>query len=194
MLGVKQLEKLFCRIPISVLRDDVKYDSFVIGSDKDLQVLPHCRCSNQNPQSSGHPGFSSSMPVGASSVAPVIASEAVLVASLSFAFNLNCSGDAGVGETGPLGEVAFATPDSPATVLVFGEVGVPDGVEDALHDDDDDDDDVEFATIADDTYQETTDLRLSCPSTSENLCSRQHEVYPEPHQTTATPDLPDATQ
>ncbi|KAL4300222.1 hypothetical protein AHAS_Ahas17G0179300 [Arachis hypogaea] len=26
-----------------MLRDDVKYDSFVISSDEDLQVLFHCR-------------------------------------------------------------------------------------------------------------------------------------------------------
>ncbi|RYR07327.1 hypothetical protein Ahy_B05g074659 [Arachis hypogaea] len=41
--GVKRVEKLFYRIPILVLRDDVKYDSFVIGSDEDLEVLFHCR-------------------------------------------------------------------------------------------------------------------------------------------------------
>ncbi|XP_025629054.1 uncharacterized protein [Arachis hypogaea] len=94
------------------------------------------------------------MSVGASSVAPVIVPEAILVASPSFAFNLNHSGDAGVGETGPLGEVAFVTPDSPATVPVFGEIGVPDGVEDAPYDDDDDDG-VEPATIADDHDDDT---------------------------------------
>ncbi|RYR57630.1 hypothetical protein Ahy_A05g023335 [Arachis hypogaea] len=41
--GVKRVEKLFYRNPILVLWDDVKYDSFVIGSDKDLEVLFHCR-------------------------------------------------------------------------------------------------------------------------------------------------------
>ena len=40
--GMKRVEKLFYRISISVLRDDVKYDSFVIGSDEDLRVLFHC--------------------------------------------------------------------------------------------------------------------------------------------------------
>ncbi|RYR24341.1 hypothetical protein Ahy_B02g057839 [Arachis hypogaea] len=43
LLGIKQVEKLLYRIPISVLRDDVKYDSFVISSDEDLQVLHNCR-------------------------------------------------------------------------------------------------------------------------------------------------------
>ncbi|RYR46589.1 hypothetical protein Ahy_A07g032333 [Arachis hypogaea] len=40
--GVKRVKKLFYRISISVLHDGVKYDSFVIGSDGDLQVLIHC--------------------------------------------------------------------------------------------------------------------------------------------------------
>ncbi|XP_016169084.1 uncharacterized protein LOC107611698 [Arachis ipaensis] len=142
LLGVKRVEKLFYRIPISILRDDVKYDSFVIGSDNDLQVLHHClSCSR-------------SIPVSVSSIAPIIAPEAVLVASPSFALNLNRSDNAGVGETRPLGEVAFATLGSPTTIPVFGEIGVPNGVEDALHDDDDDDD-VESATIADDSDDDT---------------------------------------
>ncbi|XP_057734553.1 uncharacterized protein LOC130949994 [Arachis stenosperma] len=172
---MKWVEKLFYRIPISVLRDDVKYDSFVISSNEDLQVLFHCRLqfsevrtpellaklvdvvssfggSNRNPQYSRHPACSNSMPVGASSAVPVIVPEAILVASPSFAANLNRSGDAGVGETRQLGEVAIAMPSTPIMVPIFGEGGVPDGIEDALHDDDDDDDDdVESATIADDS-------------------------------------------
>ncbi|RYQ86923.1 hypothetical protein Ahy_B10g106527 [Arachis hypogaea] len=160
--GVKRVEKLFYRILISVLRDDVKYDSFVISSDEYLQVLFHCRrqfpkvrtsellaklvdvvCSsggsNRNPQSSGHPSCSSSMPVGASSAVLVIVPKAVLVASPSFAANLNRNGDTGVGETGLLGEVAIATPGTPIMVSIFGKGRVLDGVENALHDDDDDD-------------------------------------------------------
>ncbi|XP_015969106.1 uncharacterized protein LOC107492582 [Arachis duranensis] len=177
LLSIKRVEKLFYRIPISVLHDDVKCDSFVIGSDKDLQVLHYYRRqfpevrtpkllaklvdvvsssggSNRNSQSSGHPACSSSMAVGASSVASVITLEAVLVAYPFFAFNLNYSDDAGVGETGPLGEVAFATPGFSTMAPVFGEVGVSDGVEDALYDDDDDDD-VEPVTIADDNDDDT---------------------------------------
>ncbi|RYR34957.1 hypothetical protein Ahy_A10g050024 isoform B [Arachis hypogaea] len=86
MQCVKRVEKLFYKILIFVLRDDVKYDSFVIGSDEDLQVLFHCRrqffevrtpellaklvdvvCSsggsNRNPQPSAMASCSSSMPV-----------------------------------------------------------------------------------------------------------------------------------
>ncbi|XP_020983956.1 uncharacterized protein LOC110274227 [Arachis duranensis] len=173
--GVKRVEKLFYRIPISVLRDDVKYDSFIISSDEDLQVLFHCRRrfpkvrtpellaklvdvvsssgdSNRNPYSAEHPTYTSSMHVGSSSVVPVIAPEADLVASPSFVVNLNHSDDPGVGEAGLFGEVAIMTTDSLAMVPVFIVVGVPDGVEDAVHDDDDD---VEPATIADDSDDET---------------------------------------
>ncbi|XP_057740514.1 uncharacterized protein LOC130957687 [Arachis stenosperma] len=96
MQRVKRVENLFYRILISVLRDDVKYDSFVIGSDEDLQVLFHCSqqfskvrspkilakfidvvCNsgglNQNPQPSAMVACSSSMSVGiSSSSVPVI--------------------------------------------------------------------------------------------------------------------------
>ncbi|XP_015940141.1 uncharacterized protein LOC107465685 [Arachis duranensis] len=176
--GVKQVEKLFYRIPISVLRDDVKYDSFVISSDEDMQVLFHCRCqfpkvrspkllaklvdvasssggSNRNLHSTGHLASSSAMPIGSSSAVLVIAPEPALVASPSFAVNLNHNCDAFVGEAGPLGGGAFMAPSSSPFVPIFGEVGAPDGVEDALHDDDDDDDDVEPATITDDSDEET---------------------------------------
>ncbi|RYQ91941.1 hypothetical protein Ahy_B09g098008 isoform A [Arachis hypogaea] len=39
--GIKRVDKLFYRISIFVVRDDVKYDSFAIGSYEDLQVLFH---------------------------------------------------------------------------------------------------------------------------------------------------------
>ncbi|RYR05239.1 hypothetical protein Ahy_B06g085113 isoform B [Arachis hypogaea] len=91
--GVKQVQKLFYRISISVLRDDVKYDSFIIGSDEDLQVLFHCLWhfsevrtpellaklvnvvsssggSNRNTQTLGTVVGSSLRPVGASSSVP----------------------------------------------------------------------------------------------------------------------------
>ncbi|XP_015932908.1 uncharacterized protein LOC107459208 [Arachis duranensis] len=178
--GVKWVEKLCYRIPISVLRDDVKYDSFIISNDEDFKVLFHC-ChqfpemrisdllaklvdvvsssggSNKNPHSIGHSAWFSSMPVGSSSVVPVIAPEPDLVASPSFAVNLNRSCDAVVGEAGPLGKVAFAMPSSPVRVLIYRAVGVLDGVEDALHDDDD----VEPATIADDSDDETPQTTLA---------------------------------
>ncbi|RYR12361.1 hypothetical protein Ahy_B04g069896 isoform B [Arachis hypogaea] len=155
---------LFYRIPICVLRDDVKYDSFFIGSDKDLQVLFHCRhqfpevrttellaklvdvvcnsgCSNQNPQSSTVPTCSSLVPFGASSAMLVITHEAALVASSSFAANLNCSRD--------------------------GEI-------DILHDDDDDDD-VDPVTIADDSDD---DIARTTPVVGGKASSSRTQQYP----------------
>ncbi|RYR39390.1 hypothetical protein Ahy_A09g044908 [Arachis hypogaea] len=41
--GMKRVQKLFYRISISVLREDVKYDCFTVRSDEDLQVLFYCR-------------------------------------------------------------------------------------------------------------------------------------------------------
>ncbi|XP_057719455.1 uncharacterized protein LOC130933864 [Arachis stenosperma] len=157
--GVKRVEKLFYRILISVLRDDVKYDSFVIGSNKDLEVLFYCRRqfsevripellaklvdvvfnskgSNRNFQAPAMTACSSSRPICASSSVPVIAPEAMVVASPSFAANLNYSGDEEVGIT------------DTAPVSLQG--GTPDGIDDVLRDDDDNDD-VEPDIIADDS-------------------------------------------
>ncbi|XP_015966347.1 uncharacterized protein LOC107490090 [Arachis duranensis] len=145
--GVKQAQKLFYHILISVLRDDVKYDSFVIGSDEDLQVLFHC-CrqfpkartpelltklvdvvsssggSNRNTQTLGTVAGSSSRPVGACSSVPVNAPRDEPVASPSFAVDLNCNGG--------------------------GECGTSTGIGDALLDDNGDDD-VEPDLIDDDS-------------------------------------------
>ncbi|XP_016185724.1 uncharacterized protein LOC107627406 [Arachis ipaensis] len=145
--GVERVRKLFYRIPISVLRDDVKYNSFILGSDEDLEVLFHCRRqfpevrtlellaklvdvvsssrgSNRNTQTLGTVAGSSPRPIGASSSVPVNAPRNEPVASPSFAIDLNCSGG--------------------------GECGAPAGMGDALLDDDDVDD-VEPDIIADDS-------------------------------------------
>ncbi|XP_015948295.1 uncharacterized protein LOC107473255 [Arachis duranensis] len=156
---VISVEKLFYRIPISVLRDDVKYDSFVIRSNEDLEVLFYCRWqfpevrtpellaklvdvvsnsggSNWNPQAPATTAYSSSRPVDASSSVHVIAPHSMVVGSPSFAVDLNCSGD---------GEVGIID-----TALVSLQGGIPDGIDEVLRDDDDDDD-VEPNIIVDDS-------------------------------------------
>ncbi|RYR12397.1 hypothetical protein Ahy_B04g069937 [Arachis hypogaea] len=118
---MKQVEKLFYRILIYIIRDGVKYDPFVINGDEDLQVLFYCRhhfsevmtyellakfgdvvCSlggsNQNPQFITMSGASSSIPVGSLSFVHVIAPEPGLVASPSFAANLNYVDDGEIGD------------------------------------------------------------------------------------------------
>ncbi|XP_057734498.1 uncharacterized protein LOC130949916 [Arachis stenosperma] len=199
--GVKRVEKLFYRIPIFVLRDDVKYDSFIISSDEDMQVLFHCHRqfpevrtsellaklvdvasssggSNRNTHSTGHVASSSALPVGLSSVVPVIAPEPDLVASPSFAVNLNRSCDTLVGEAGLLGDGDFAAHSSPPCVPVFGEVGALEGVEDALQDDDDDDDVEPTMIAADDSEEETPRTTPPVDGGASSLGTNQ---YPLPH-------------
>ncbi|XP_057758603.1 uncharacterized protein LOC130979234 [Arachis stenosperma] len=107
---------LYHRIMISILWDDVKYDSFVIGSDEDLQVLFHyCR--------------------------QFLEPEAALVASLSFAANLNYTRDGEMGDNGPFGDVMMLM------------AGIPNVDEDG--------DDVEPAAIVDDSDDE---LAMSTPT------------------------------
>ncbi|RYR34037.1 hypothetical protein Ahy_A10g048755 [Arachis hypogaea] len=107
--GMKRVKKLFYRIPISVVRDGVKYDSFVIDKDRFASSFSEVRihkllakfedvvCSsrgmNQNSQSLAMPGASNSMPISASSFVPIIAPEANLVVSLSFVADINCNYD-----------------------------------------------------------------------------------------------------
>ncbi|XP_016169604.1 uncharacterized protein LOC107612375 [Arachis ipaensis] len=43
--GTKWVKKLFYKISIAVVSAGVRYETFVIGSDEDMQVLFHCRCS-----------------------------------------------------------------------------------------------------------------------------------------------------
>ncbi|RYQ96716.1 hypothetical protein Ahy_B08g092570 [Arachis hypogaea] len=151
---MRRVEKLFYRILIFVLRDGVKYNSFVIDSDKDLQVLFHCRrqfpkvktpelltklvdvacssrASNQNPQSSVMTAASRLMPLGASSSVPGIVPEAVLVASPYFAADLNCNFDGKIGDNQPFGELAIAMA-STSIIPIFRKGGAPDGIEDVL--------------------------------------------------------------
>ncbi|XP_020972683.1 uncharacterized protein LOC110269290 [Arachis ipaensis] len=158
--GMKQIENLYFRISISVVRDGVKYDSFVIDSDKNLQVLLHYRCqffevrmaellaklvdvvsnsgvSNRNYQSIPMAAASSSTPVVASSSLPVMTTVGDLVASPSFAVDLHHDENAKIG----------ANMNTPVMILILRKVGVLDAVEDLLGDDDE----VEPAMIDDES-------------------------------------------
>ncbi|XP_057756892.1 uncharacterized protein LOC130976140 [Arachis stenosperma] len=91
--GTKQVKKLFYKIPITVVSTGVRFETFVIGSDEDLQVLFHCRrsfsevripemfakledrvdssgASASGPQSTTRGGASTSLPVVAAVVLP----------------------------------------------------------------------------------------------------------------------------
>ncbi|RYQ85126.1 hypothetical protein Ahy_B10g104634 isoform D [Arachis hypogaea] len=174
MQGMKWVEKLFYKILIFVLRDDVKYNLLVIGSDKDSQVLFHYHrqfsevrtlellaklvdvvCSlgglNRNPQPLAMASCSSSILVGVSASVPVIAPEVVLVASPSFAADLNRNCDGKIGDTRPF------------DVLL----------------EDYDDDDVESATIADDRDD---DIARSNPVGGRGTASSGTQQYPRAFQ------------
>ncbi|XP_015942773.1 uncharacterized protein LOC107468045 [Arachis duranensis] len=153
--GVKRVEKLFYRILISILWDDVKYDSFVIGSDKDLEVLFHYRRqfpevrtlellaklvdvvsnsggSNWNLLPSATAVGLSSRPIGASSSLSVIETETVLVASPSFAADLNRTRDRERVDTVLVVDAAFGVADIDNVVPEPWQGGVPNGVEDLV--------------------------------------------------------------
>ncbi|RYQ87300.1 hypothetical protein Ahy_B09g094779 [Arachis hypogaea] len=154
--GVKRVKKFFYRIPISVLKEIVKYDCFTIGSDEDLQLWG----SNRNTPTVGTVAGSSSRPAGASSSVPVYEPPVQRVASPSFAVDLNYSGggEVGVGDFVP-------------TSL---QCAAPVGLGDAMLDDPDDDD-VEPDIIADDSGD---DIGVSEPTEAGRGSSSGTQQYP----------------
>ncbi|XP_015931697.1 uncharacterized protein LOC107458015 [Arachis duranensis] len=157
--GVKRVKKFFYCIPIMVLQQTVKYDSFTIGSDEDLQVMFHCRQqfpevrtlellaklvdlvsssggSNRNTTTLATVAGSSSRPAVASSFVPAYEQAVQPVASPSFAVDLNGS----VGDE--VGTGKFLRTSLQCAALA----GVGDGMLD-----DPEDDDVEPNMIADDS-------------------------------------------
>ncbi|RYR09767.1 hypothetical protein Ahy_B05g078172 isoform C [Arachis hypogaea] len=130
LLDVKRVQKLFYRIPISVLQETVKYDCFSIGSDEDLQVLFHCR--RQFPKVR----------------TPELLAKLVDVVSSSGGSNWNTHtiGTVADSSSRPVGTSSSVPPTSL-------QCGAPAGVGDALLDDDDDDD-VKPDLIADDSGNE----------------------------------------
>ncbi|RYR05233.1 hypothetical protein Ahy_B06g085113 isoform A [Arachis hypogaea] len=153
-----------------MLRDDVKYDSFIIGSDEDLQVLFHCLwhfSEVRTPEllaklTLGTVVGSSLRPVGASSSVPVNAPQDEPVASPSFAIDLNCSGG---GKVGIVERVSISL-----------QCGAPAEIGDALLDDDGDDD-VEPDLIADDSGD---DIAASNPAGAGGGSSSGTQQY-SPH-------------
>ncbi|RYR62829.1 hypothetical protein Ahy_A04g020585 isoform F [Arachis hypogaea] len=161
------------------------YDSFVIGSDEDLEVLFHCHRqypevrtaellaklidvvsniggSNRNTQTPGTAAGSSSRHVGASSSVPVIAPQDEPVASPSFTVDLNRSGG---------GEVGIVD-----RVPIFLQCGAPASMDDALPDDDDADD-VESDIIADDSGDDITASNLVGASGGSSSGTQQYPPY-----------------
>ncbi|XP_015961938.1 uncharacterized protein LOC107485918 [Arachis duranensis] len=157
--SVKRVKKFLYRIPITVLQDSVKYDCFMIGSDKDLQVMFLCRRqfpevrtpellaklvdvvsssggSNRNTNTLATAAGSSSRPTVASSSVLAYEPPAPHVASPSFAVDLN----------GSVGDEVGTAKLLPTFVQCAAPAGTVDGLFDDLEDDD-----VEPDMIADDS-------------------------------------------
>ncbi|XP_057763261.1 uncharacterized protein LOC130983091 [Arachis stenosperma] len=190
---MKRVEMQFYRILISVVRDGVKYDSFMIDSDNDLQVLFHCHRqffevrthellgkfgdvvsisgeSNQNHQSVAIATTSSSTHIVASSSVFIIAPATVLVASSSFAADLNCNDIGEIGDNQSFCKYAIAMTDTPVMISISREVGEPNTVEDVLQNDDD----VDLSMI--DKYSDD-DLEKSIPVRSSGTSSLGTQHY-----------------
>ncbi|RYR07241.1 hypothetical protein Ahy_B05g074553 [Arachis hypogaea] len=144
--GAKRIKKFFYRIPVTILHDTVKYDCLTIGSDEDLQVMFLCRRqfpevrtpellaklvdvvsssggSNRNTANVATAAGSSSMAAVASSSVPVYEPAAQLVASPSFAVDLN---DGVRDEVGSFDVLPNALHGVPPVGVGDGELGDPD--------------------------------------------------------------------
>ncbi|MED6163979.1 hypothetical protein PIB30_085194, partial [Stylosanthes scabra] len=154
----KRAGKLFYRAPVTVVSEHVKYGSFVVQNDTDLEVIFHCRRdflevrtielyvkledvvassggSNPNPTSNQIGGSSSS-----ALVAPVVPVIPPCVASSSFAPGLhNEDGDrCDLGDNRTFGELVTVVANSPHNVPMGAQISDPEGIEEALGDDEDD--------------------------------------------------------
>ncbi|RYR05109.1 hypothetical protein Ahy_B06g084970 isoform B [Arachis hypogaea] len=137
--GAKRIKKFFYRIPVTILHDMVKYDCLTIGSDEDLQVISGG--SSRNTTNVATAAGSSSMAAVASSSVPVYEPAAQLVASPSFAVDLN---DGVRDEVGSFDVLPNPLHGVPPVGVGDGELGDPD------------EDDVEPETIEDDSGDEVS--------------------------------------
>ncbi|XP_057740517.1 uncharacterized protein LOC130957690 [Arachis stenosperma] len=165
--GTKWVKKLFYKISIAVVSAGVRYETFVIGSDENLQVLFHCRrsflkvripkliakledgvdssgTSAPNPQSTSVGGASTSMPVVA---------EAVVIPEPQRARVVHAS-------------VPLVVPD-------FEFDAGPDRVENTMRDDDSDEESVDIGGDSDD------DIPSGLPTSHGGFGSGTQE-YPPP--------------
>ncbi|XP_015936815.1 uncharacterized protein LOC107462697 [Arachis duranensis] len=157
--SVKRVQKLFYRILISVLRDDVKTPELLT---KLVDVVSSLGGSNRNIQTLGTVAGSSSRPVGACSSVPVNAPREEPIASPSFVVDLNCSGG---GEVGIVERVPISL-----------QCGTPAEIDDALLDDDGDDD-VEPDLIADDSGDDIVASNLARAGGGSNFGTQQYPPH-----------------
>ncbi|MED6205975.1 hypothetical protein PIB30_022718 [Stylosanthes scabra] len=161
-LGVtrsKRISKLFYRAPVAVVSEHVKYGSFVVQTDADLEVIFHCGRdfpevrttelfakledivatsggSNPIPPSVDIGGSSSSAPV-----APVVPGIPPSITSPSFVADLHHDYDdqCDLEDNCTFGELVTAVANIRRTPLMGGQISEPEGVEEALREDEEED-------------------------------------------------------
>ncbi|RYR43255.1 hypothetical protein Ahy_A08g039682 [Arachis hypogaea] len=159
--SMKHVKKSFYRILISIVRDGVKYNSFVVDSNEDFQVLFYCRRQFSE--------FNICWCLFISVL--VIAPGKVLVTSSSFTADLNRDGDGQIGDIRSFGQLAIAIVGIPVMIPVSEEGGEPDAIKDVLRDDDD----VEPAMIDEDS---NNGLWRSIPVGGSVASSSEIQQYP----------------
>ncbi|XP_016168803.1 uncharacterized protein LOC107611381 [Arachis ipaensis] len=161
VFGSKWVKKLFYKISIAVVSTGIKYDTFVLAADEDIRVLFHCVRSfpevrihelfaklEVGVDSSGAsaPVHSSTAAGGASSSMPAVRSSVLLVASPSFAADLDRTEVVGSVplENPGVCEQAYEVGTDGGMIHDVQGFGEPDRVENAMCDDDSDQEPVDI--------------------------------------------------
>ncbi|XP_020986016.1 uncharacterized protein LOC107481570 [Arachis duranensis] len=191
--GSKFVKKLFYKIPIAVVSTRVQYDTFVLAADEDIRVLFHCVRSFPEVRthellakldvgvdsSRASAPFHNSSGVGCASCSmPVIAPSVPLVASPSFAADLDQTeavGSAPLQDPGLRGQ-AYEVGTGGGLIPDVQGFGEPDRVENAMYDDESDQEPVDIIGDSDD---DTT----ANPPTQPGASSSGTQQYP-PHFST----------
>ncbi|XP_015948690.1 uncharacterized protein LOC107473623 [Arachis duranensis] len=191
--GSKFVKKLFYKIPIAVVSIRVQYDTFVLAADEDIRVLFHCVRSFPEVRihelfaklDVGVDSFGASAPLhnssgvgGASCSMPVIAPSVPLVASPSFAADLDrmeAVGSAPLQDSGVRGQ-AYEVGTGGSLIPDVQGFGEPDRVENAMCDDESDQEPVDIIGDSDDDT-------AGNPPTQHGASSSGTQQYP-PHFST----------
>ncbi|XP_015951626.1 uncharacterized protein LOC107476341 [Arachis duranensis] len=191
--GSKFVKKLFYKIPIAVVSTRVQYDTFVLAADEDIRVLFHCVRSFPEVRihelfaklDVGVDSYGASAPLhnssgvgGASCSMPVIAPAVLLVASPSFAADLDRLkgvGSAPLQDPGVRGQ-AYEVGTGGGLIPDVQGFGEPDRVENTMYDDESDQEPVDIIGDSDDDT-------AANPPTQHGASSSGTQQYP-PHFST----------
>ncbi|MED6115616.1 hypothetical protein PIB30_092396 [Stylosanthes scabra] len=182
--GSKRVSKLFYRTRVAVVYEHVKYGSFVVQTDTDLEevrttelfakledIIASFGGSNPIPPFVHIGGSSSSAPIAVAPVAPVIPPS---VASPSFAADLNREdvNRCDLEDNRTFGELMTAVANNPLTPLRGVHISEPEGIEKALSEDGEEDEPELVPEDSDDNDQ-------SIPVPRRKPASSGSHEYPE---------------